>query len=186
MQAGALPSGSRQVIDPIPDNLVREPIEYLFADHVRQRSLCRLLKSLADGVQDAAEFGFAEALVYLEVEHSNHMADEEEELFPRLRARFGTDSALLDLLDDLETEHARDSALGVQIANGLRDLARKPQSDVTDSLRASIKSFVSRVMAHLSIEDERILPLARGTLGDEDIEAMGRAMAHRRSIDYPV
>jgi len=184
VQVGAQPSGPRQVIDPIPDNLVREPVEYLFADHVRQRALCRLLKTLTEG-ETAGRFGFAEVLVYLEVEQSNHMADEEEELFPRLRARFGKDTGLMGLLDDLEEEHERDALLGMQVTEGLRRLVEEPKSDLTDGVRASIKAFVSNVMAHLAIEDQRILPLARSCLNDEEMEHMGRAMARRRGIDYP-
>lgn len=186
MQAGALPSGPRQVIDPIPDNLVREPIEYLFADHVRQRSLCRLLKSLAEGVDTTVEFGFADILAYLEREHSIHMADEAEELFPRLRARFKTDNELLALLKRLEAEHERDAVLGLQIADGLRELAGNPRPNLTDSLRTSIRAFVSGVTAHLLTEDANVLPLARSALDNAELEQMGRAMARRRGIDYPM
>jgi hemerythrin-like domain-containing protein len=173
------------VIDLIPDNLVREPVEYLFADHVRQRTLCGLLKTLTEGDNANDDFPFADTLVYLVTDRVNHLADEEEELFPRLRARLEPKSELARLLDGLQADHRRDRARGQEVAEGLRRLAEDTGVAVSDDLRASIKVFVSDVTAHLSIEDEQVFPLARSCLAEEDFEQMGRAMARRRGIDYP-
>lgn len=185
MQSGALPSGPMLVIDPIPDNLVWEPVGYLFADHVRQRTLCGLLKTLAEGNSASDDFPFADVLAYLVTDRVNHLADEEEDLFPRLRARLGPANEVVRLLDNLQAEHSRDRVRGHEVAEGLRRLADDIGAGVSDDLRASIKVFVSNVIAHLSLEDERVLPLARSCLAEEDFEQMGRAMARRRGIDYP-
>jgi len=177
-------SGHRPIIDPIPDNLIREPIEYLFADHVRQRSLCGMLKSLAErgNAEDALLMGL---LAYLEVDHPNHMADEEQGLFPLLQPRLASDSGMTQLLADMEQQHRRDSRLGREIADGFRALLANGGGRMPDALRASIHAFIAGVIKHLSVEDERLLPIARTTLSDGELEQMGRAMAGRRGIDFP-
>lgn len=185
VSAGTLASGSMLVIDPIPDNLIREPVEYLFADHVRQRSLCDLLRSLSEHGEADAGFAFEEALRYLEADYLNHIADEEEDLFPRLRERINEDDELHQLLEELETQHRRDRARGRGIADALRRMFHGAERRITEELRASLEAFVSGVMSHLTTEDERVLPLARSSLTEEDFERMGRAMARRRGVDYP-
>lgn len=173
------------VNDPIPDNLLREPVEFLFADHVRQRVLCGWLKMLAEDGETSADFPFAEAQAYLEADHTNHLADEAEDLFPRLRARMPQDGEVTRLLDELELEHRRDLALGREIAGVFRQLSEDGDKSLLDEIRLSITAFVSGITNHLLIEDERVLPLARTSLTDKDFEEMGRAMARRRGIDYP-
>lgn len=185
MQANAPASEDIPVIDPIPDNLLREPVDYLYADHVRQRVLCGLLKTLAEGNDAGAGFPFAEVLAYLEFDRGNHTADEEEDFFPRLRARLAGDGGIMQLLDALEAEHRRDLALGREIASTLRRLSEDGGEWLTDDFRASIAAFVSGTMKHLMVEDQRLLPIARASLTDDDIEEMGRSMARRRGIDYP-
>ena len=185
MQASAPAFDGFRAIDPIPDNLLREPVDYLFADHVRQRALCSLLKTLSEGSEAAADFPFADALAYLEIDHANHLTDEEEDVFPRLRARLARDGGITQLLDDLEAEHRRDAGLGREIACTLRQLSEDSGERLTDDLRASIMAFVSEIMRHLTVEDEQVLPIARTCLTDDDFEEMGRAMARRRGIDYP-
>jgi hemerythrin-like domain-containing protein len=171
--------------DPIPDNLLREPVEFLFADHVRQRVLCDWLKMFAEDGGAGADFPFADALAYLETDHANHLADESDDLFPRLRAHMPQDGEVTRLLDELDLEHRRDLALGREIACVLRQLSEDGDKSLLDEIRLSITAFVSGITSHLLIEDERVLPLARTSLTDKDFEEMGRAMARRRGIDYP-
>jgi hemerythrin-like domain-containing protein len=39
---------------------------------------------------------------------------------------------------------------------------------------------------HLGLEDQVILPLARRRLSPADLDRIGRAMAARRNIDFPL
>jgi len=171
--------------DPIPDNLLREPVEFLFADHVRQRVLCGWLKMFAEDGGAGADFPFADALDYLETDHANHLADESDDLFPRLRAHMSQNGEVTRLLDELDLEHRRDLALGREIAGVLRQLSEGGDKSLLDEIRLSITAFVSGITNHLLIEDERVLPLARASLTDNDLEKMGRAMARRLGVDYP-
>lgn len=185
MLAAMPASGDFPAIGLIPDNLLREPVEYLFADHVRQRALCGMLGTLSEDGGAGVAFPFAMALAYLEVDRVSHLADEEEGLFPRLRSRLPQDGATARLLDELEVEHQRDLARGAEIAAALRRLSEDGGERLTDELRASIKAFISGIMKHLTIEDEQVLPVARTCLTDDDLEEIGRAMADRRGIEYP-
>ena len=185
MQADAPAAGNTSILDPIPDNLFREPVDYLFADHVRQRALCRLLTAVSARDAVGADTPLEATLAFLETDHPDHMADEDEELFPRLREQCAGNKELLRLLDDLEVEHRREIALGQHIVDALRRMTADAGKPVTEDLRTSIDTFVADVMNHLAVEDARVLPLARTSLSDADLEEMGRAMARRRGVDYP-
>jgi hemerythrin-like domain-containing protein len=185
VQTRASASDKMSAIESIPDNLIREPVEYLFADHVRQRTLCELLRTLSERGEAGDDSAFADLLEYLEVDHPNHMADEEEDLFPRLRRRLNTNSEFARLLDELEAEHRRNVSRARELASDLRCLPENGGRRISEELRASIQTFVSDLMKHLTLEDERVIPVARSILTDADSEHIGRAMACRRGIEYP-
>ena len=42
-------------LDRIPDNLLREPLEYLGADHIRQRKICNALDTLLPDGSDGCD-----------------------------------------------------------------------------------------------------------------------------------
>ncbi len=168
-----------------PDRLFASPIDYILADHYRQRSLCRVLDAIADPETINGDLVTA-ALQFLESEFGPHVIDEEADLFPILRARAHPDDEVGEMLDDLLEEHAADKQDADQIIAGLAKIAdsdndAQPTSSFCDLLRR----FSANERRHLIVENAIILPLARARLAADDLRTIGRRMAARRGIDYP-
>jgi len=173
-------------IEAIPENLFREPVDYLYADHFRQRVLCKRLDEIA-GDPDGPEVPRLAAMLmdYLEHDLPQHMADEEHELFPRLRVRCRPADNLDRTSALLAEEHRRDADLSAEIIAGLRRLkAGKRLVDERDFTRLAA-TFAESQRRHLAWEEALILSLARRRLKAEDLREIGRAMAQRRGAAYP-
>jgi hemerythrin-like domain-containing protein len=173
-------------VEAIPENLFREPIDYLFADHYRQRIICKHLDQIAlDPGTDEASGLVAGVLEYLERDLPLHVADEEQDLFPRLSARCGSEDRIEDTLTRLTEEHRRDRELGRQLSAGLRLLAKGGASASDVTLLKAASTFAEAQRAHLALEEGSVLPLARKRLLPGDLAELGRAMAARRGATYP-
>ena len=172
--------------DRIPDNLLREPLDYLVADHYRQQRLCDALDLLVLSPECPAAALTAAAIVeYLVAEFPLHIADEETDLFPRLRARCLPADDVGDLLDGLEQDHAADTSLARGIASYLADYPSRQSGAGIPKFERLANAFVLTERRHLAMEADLLVPLARRRLSAEDLEQIGRAMAARRQTDFP-
>ena len=114
---------------------------------------------------------------YFDTAGRDHHADEEEDLFPRLRRR---DPGLEALLARLAAEHHALERLWAQVAPGL-----EPEAGRDAAWRRAAAEWCERSVAHVALEDAELLPAARRLLRPEELEALGRAMAARRGVAYP-
>ena len=177
---------SASEIEAIPENLFREPIDYLYADHFRQRVVCKFLDELAfDPVAPNAARLASIALAYIEQELPHHIADEEQDLFPRLRDRCTPADNAERILGLLSEEHRRDDDLCAAILEGLRVLAEGQEPSQCAAFVRAAAAFAETQRRHLAWEDDVLLPLARERLTAEDLGDMGRGMATRRGASYP-
>lgn len=173
-------------IEAIPDNLFREPIDYLYAEHFRQRIVCKFLDDIVfDPAGPEAARLATIVLAYLEQELPHHVSDEEQELFPRLSGRCQAEDNAKRLLGVLSEEHRRDGEICEEVLEGLRALSegREPSQGVA-FVRAAA-AFAETQRRHLAWEDDVLLPLARARLTAEDLMEIGRGMAKRRGAHYP-
>ena len=171
----------------IPDNLLREPIDFLFADHFRQRTLCNALKSLVDGGEGQQSHQIAEALLgYLSEDFLWHIEDEEIDLYPALRRRCRQEDDIDGILDGLARDHAADEHLARGIVQDLNRIIDDGASTKRPSFERLATAFVATESRHLILENDLVLPLARRRLTTEDLERIGRAMAARRGIELPL
>lgn len=180
-------------MEPIPNNLLLEPIEYIFADHYRQADMCAALEELADRVgsmppdQQTAppDQQTAQAiLISLDRELSLHIADEEVDLFPRLSARALPEDHFPELEHLSKKEHERDSALVDEVRVGLGRLAQGKPLKKPESFRRAASSLAKTRLSHLDWENTVLLPLARRRLTDEDLKDMSRTMTARQSAAH--
>lgn len=181
------PKPLNSFMERIPDNVLLEPIEYIFADHCRQADMCETLREFAaQHGTSVPDLTTAERILHcLDVELNLHIADEEMDLFPRLRARALPEDHFPDLLRLLSKEHERDRALSETVRNRLARIVQgDPQGNPEPFRRAAVTLAASH-LSHLNWENAVILPLARKRLTPDDLKAIGRAMALRRSIPYP-
>jgi len=128
------------------------------------------------------------ALRYFRESAPHHTADEEETLFPRLRAihsQPGLGEAL-DLVESLERDHRTAAPLHAEVdlmagrwldAGTLNDLE-------VDRMMGAIATMQALYREHIAAEENRLFPIARKVLDADASEACGREMAARRGIDF--
>ncbi len=174
-------------LDRIPDNLLREPLDFLFADHMRQRKMCNAIDAIH---MTDEKFPLPELeepiFAYLSEDFPLHIADEECDLFPTLRTTPDRDHDLDDLIDALMRNHAIELAMASDVIVYLkRNLHSLDEADNVSQFPRLLFMFTDCLRRHLAIEDQMLLPLARKRLGISDLSRIGRAMAKRRNIIYP-
>jgi hemerythrin-like domain-containing protein len=174
-------------LDRIPDNLLREPLDFLLADHMRQRKMCNAIDAIhATGEKVLLAELEKPIVAYLSEDFPLHIADEECDLFPALRAAPDRDRDLDDLIDALTRNHAIElSMVSDVIAYLNQDLHSQEEADNVSQYPHLLFMFTDCLRQHLAIEDQMLLPLARKRLARSDFSRIGRAMAKRRNITYP-
>jgi hemerythrin-like domain-containing protein len=125
------------------------------------------------------------ALRYFETSEPWHTADEEQSLFPRLRASQGPGAArAVQLLQQLEGEHAMVNAHHHMISVFCRrwlDHGFLTEIDTRDLLDR-LTDLQSIYREHIAIEDRELFPAAVWLLSPRQLEEIGREMAARRSV----
>jgi hemerythrin-like domain-containing protein len=161
--------------------LLARPLEFILADHLRQRDLCRLLERLASEAE--LDLALADAVAeHLASDMAIHVLDEEEDLFPLLRRRATAGDDIERVLGLLSREHARDDRLADTIIAGLRLAVVVRAKAVDDDLKAALREFAYRQRRHLAVENAIVMPLAEARLTPVDLEGLARRMAVRRGI----
>ncbi len=161
------------------------PLQMLQDCHRRIERFLDVLRRVAEdrrgGALDADyRDGLEAALDYFAHAAARHTADEEQSLFPRLRAR--SDDGVRARLDALEADHA-EVAPGHDLveALGRRWLAEGALAPEDASRLAMAVSELRAVYArHIAEEDAEIFPLAEALLAPDELAAVGREMAARR------
>jgi hemerythrin-like domain-containing protein len=112
-----------------------------------------------------------------------HTADEEESLFPRLRASADAGAReALDRVDRLEADH-RAAEERHERVDGLfaRWLGQGTLSEEdTAALIADLEGLQAIYGRHIAIEDNEVFPAAASALSREELLSIGREMAARR------
>ncbi len=158
-----------------------DPIAFLFAQHDRQLVICAALDRLAASPSDEKAAENAQFILdYANGEMPLHLADEEEDLFPRLLARCDPEDGLDNMVDQLENEHETDSALYKRLEHELKGIARGEKPGHLEVFSADARAFAMLQRRHLNWENGTILPLARQMLTPGDLEDMRVAMSARR------
>ena len=169
----------------LPPGLLHEPIEFVFADHFRQRILCDVLDQIADTDEPDKDLLDA-ALSFLRGDFGLHVMDEEEDLFPLLRRRAEPEDQIDEVLGQLSEEHASDETDAKQIIHLLENLKGVIHKPCLSSEQKSLLTrFAANERQHLIVENAIVLPLARTRLSDADKQELGIRMAARRGLGIP-
>lgn len=146
----------------------------------------------ADGGGDARALDREEhaaleaALRYFDFAAPRHTRDEEDSLFPRMRA--SDDPAVphvLARLDALEADHRHAEAMHLEAARLCRqwlDTGPLPGPDV-ERLRHALAELRQTYARHIAVEDHEVFPLAGRTLNSSQLAEVGREMARRRGVE---
>jgi len=126
------------------------------------------------------------ALRYFREAAPKHTRDEEESLFPRMLASSDERARpAISLLEGLHADHElADSGHAEVDALGRRWISEGVLSrESTDRLIELLDRLHSTYQNHIAVEDREVFPLAGRILSSEELAAVGREMATRRSID---
>jgi hemerythrin-like domain-containing protein len=168
-----------------PDSGFDDPIGMLVDCHRRIERSLHVLCVVADRAHDRPltdqeSESVQSALRYFRSGGQRHTCDEEESLFPRLRAEF--DSGSFKELTALESDHrnanelhlAVDSLYSAWIASG------QLSSDEEQRLVSATIQLKQLYEAHIQIEERIVFPRAAEMLDSGTIEAIGQEFRARR------
>jgi hemerythrin-like domain-containing protein len=168
-----------------PDHDFDEPLGLLSDCHRRIEHFLEALivteRHASGGPLTPAQRGDLEASVrYFAVAAPKHTADEEQSLFPRLRAV--SDPAATHALELLEHDHDEaeqhqaivDLLVRKWLAHNILDAAEGR------TLREHLAALRHLYQQHIGIEDRDVFPAAARLLSATQIHEVGREMAERR------
>jgi hemerythrin-like domain-containing protein len=168
-----------------------KPIGLLSDCHRRiERFLDILLKVTAAGRGQALtsehRTALQTALRYFAVAAPKHTADEEQSLFPRLRADSDPRAhAALARMDALEADHRVADEGHAEVDRLGRLWLEKNELAEADSTRLydQLSALKSLYAHHIELEEKEVFPVAEQVLGGAKIRDIGREMAERRGLN---
>jgi hemerythrin-like domain-containing protein len=168
-------------VDALPEDLVRDPLTFLFAEHWRHRQFCRALSEVA-GLSAVAPRLLRKLATFLREDMGLHVEDEEQDLFRLLRAHAEPEDDLDRVLGILSADHDTDRALALAIVAGLEQAAQACTGPAAvDGLPDTISRFVTHQMRHLALENAVVLPIARLRLDADACAELASALQARRA-----
>ncbi len=169
-------------IEDIPTALLREPLDWFFAEHYRQRQLCLLIDEIARRTVFEAS-AIQRVVAFLRSDLPLHVIDEEEDLFPLLRRRALPEDELEDALGILSADHKADMTKAAEVRALLQKcLEENVAPAMVSDGRRILSEFAAQERRHLALENAVVLPIARLRLSPEDLRGLGDRLAARRGI----
>jgi len=165
--------GRKARIEALPEALLADPLEFLVAEHARQRALLGHIERLARQSRGATQAAIARVLVaWLERELPLHLADERLSLVPRL----GADA--VPAVGALDAEASAFDAARVALCANLARIAdgQPPAPGFAEEAAA----FAAAYRRRMAEEERTLFPLARRDIGPAACGVMAREMAARR------
>ncbi len=173
-----------------PEHGFDEPLGLLSDCHRRIERFLAILQKVMDGaggkpLNDEQRRAVEAALEYFRTAAPRHTADEEESLFPLLRAS-GEPAVqtAMRAMQVLEQEHAAANVTHAEVEFWYRRWIElgplaAPQTRTLARVLHELREMYRR---HIDMEDHEIFPLAGKVLSREQLAQLGRQMAHRRGL----
>jgi len=169
-----------------PDSGFDDPIGMLKDCHRRIEQFLNVLclvverapqRRLTDEERDAVQ----SALHYFRVGGQRHTADEEQSLFPRMRAEKASAGAMKEI-EALESDHreANDLHLAVERLYTTWSAGRPLSSEDEQRLCAATQRLKQLYEGHIKIQENLVFPRAAESLGAQEIAAIGAEFRERR------
>ena len=169
-------------IEPLPAELVHEPLNWLFAEHYRHRQLCQLIERVGAAtilLRDEVH----EILAFLRHDMPLHVIDEEDDLFPLLRRRCQPADELDAVLGALSAEHHDDLDRSRTLIAALEQALADGQAPGHDrEIRRLFTDFALHERRHIALENAVVLPIARLRLTAADLRSLSVRLAARRGV----
>lgn len=173
-------------IERCPLQLLKEPLDFIFAEHFRHRQMCKMLEYLAlsptfDGrpISSTDEF--------IRDELALHVMDEEQDLFPWLRRRCSDEDNIGDILGRLSADHALDQQLATTVRAALaKSMERQAPPSAIEGGAQALLRLAKHEKSHLALENAVVMPLARRRMTADDLQALGLRLAARRGVTLSI
>lgn len=167
----------------LPENLLRDPLEYLKADHFRQDTMRTMLGD--GGAPGLSPDALRTLRGYLETDLPRHLADEDDDLFPMLKRRAPRTSPLHDVIAVLSDGHARLRVVRERVVREFESAA--PHGRWPDSSRFFhlLGTFGELNRWTVLLEEKIVIPAAREYLDRPSLFAIAEAMSRRRDVPLP-
>ncbi|MBX3485875.1 hemerythrin domain-containing protein [Phenylobacterium sp.] len=175
---------NRDHVAATPDTLLSDPITWFFAEHQRHRQFCDLMQraSMATTYDEALVRWLLDFIVH---DLALHVLDEEEDLFPLMRARAQPEDEVDKVLGRLQGEHAKDLTAAAAVRNHLETCLRQQAPISRNNVRRrALEAFAAQERGHLALENAVILPLARLRLTERDLLDLSNRLARRRGVAW--
>ncbi len=163
-------------IEAIPADLIESPLDFIFAEHHRQREAAAILTMIADGEFNRG--GIEDLIKFLEEDFEFHIADEEIAFFPVLREHCLKEDNVDAVMNRLVEEHRKDESSAeetIALLNSL--LAGRP---LADNEKRRVRLFAEHIRQHLALENGVLLPIARVRLRTAELELLTDMFKQRR------
>ncbi len=168
-----------------PDSGFDDPIGMLTDCHRRIEQFLNILFVVAERAPGRALTGEESAAIqaslqYFRVGGQRHNADEEESVFPRLRASASPDD--LHEIESLESDHKDAGTLHDTVQKLYQSwIATGPLSDAGQSALQSATQRLRRLYTeHIRLEEQVVFPRASQLLSPAAIQAIGQEFRARR------
>lgn len=166
---------------PPPFILLDDPLAFIDADHVRHRTICRVLRRLSD--QQSIERALARDVVTVMTKDlALHHRDEDEDLLPLLMKRALPEDGLVPILVQLGEDHIAAAATAKKLATELSTAAEAPLPKLNRRAADLANRFATCEQRHLAIESGIVMVIARKRLKPPDLLIMSQSMKLRRGI----
>ncbi len=150
-----------------------DPIDILAHDNLRQRWLCDILETVADGLPGKLECALAGmAVEALRTEVPLHHKQEEAGLFPLLVQRAAPQDNIEAVIRQLRQEHVTDDSYSSDLIELLEAIADGTAPNNPEMAGYMIRGFFETYRRHIAFEDLVILPLARMRLTPGDLRRL--------------
>lgn len=174
-----------------PDHAFDEPLGLLSDCHRRIEHFLHVLEAIAgrprgagDSLAGAERKDLEASVAYFANAAPRHTADEEESLFPRLRASNDPDALqALETVARLERDHLQADAHHAAVDRLVRGWLAAGTLEAAEltALRGHLAALRAIYDPHIQVEDHELFPAAGRVLSKNDVAAIGREMAERRS-----
>ncbi len=172
-----------------PDHGFDEPLGLLSDCHRRIERFLNVLDKVAAEFRVGPLTPEAVAAVrtvkqYFAKAAPKHTADEEESLFPRMKAAAAARGERCEPIDRLEADHEAADALHAEVDELLAAWLEKGSlpAERARTLRGHIEALQGLYRAHIHVEDAEVFPLAAELLSPDELASVGREMKARRGL----
>lgn len=180
------------VVGQAPESDFRDPLGMLSDCHRRIARFLEALISVTEQARGGAlnaeqREALESALKYFHEAAPKHTADEEDSLFPRVRARTAHSGKRSGLLTLLHADHVAAVERHDEVDRLGRTWIRDGRlaADDTKHLLALLYWLRKTYQEHIEIEETRLFPFAGRVLTQTDLLEIGGEMAHRRGLKLP-